>query len=773
LSGPYSLDRLLRPRSVAVVGATDRPGSYGAQALISLDAIGYGGQVWGVNPNRSEARGRPCVPTIADLPTAVDAVVVAIPAPAVPSAIEEAGARGCGGAVVFSAGFAEVQGGAGLQRDLVSAAQRHGLPVCGPNCNGIVAANARSALWGDALVPREPGAVALISQSGNVAVNALATRRGLRFHTVIASGNQAVLSAADYLQPLAREDGLGAIALYLEDDGGPGLCDGLAACAESGIRVAVLKVGSSPAGARAARAHSAALAGDQRVFRSLIEEAGAIWADDVHELLELAKTLSVLRVAPAQGARMAGARMAGARVAGARGTRVAGARGTRLPRARGGLAIMTCSGGDSAQGADEAARRGLSLPHLAPQTRERLRELLPSAATVANPLDYTAMIWGNSIAIGDLVTALGEDPSIGQVLVFYDQFAGVDGAVEQSWRAVREGIIAGAASSPVPTIVCSTLPELLDDDAAWRFAQAGVPAAAGLRTGILCAAAMRAVQGDPRRLRQIAACARAAVASREDREGGEAGPDGPGAGAETRWLAEHESKELLRTAGLAVVEGRIVIDGDDAVAALHELGGRIALKLSAVSIQHKSELGGIELALDGEAEVRTAFGRLAALALEHRGEVLAERMASPGVELLVAARSDAIVPALVLGLGGIWTELLDDVAIIPLPASANRIERGLRSLRGAPLLQGGRGRPAVDLAAASRLAERVGELLLERPLELIELNPVLVWESGGVVVDAAIRAALSTPGGAVARRAVAGHERAADEARAPARACTT
>ncbi|MGA8337423.1 MAG: CoA-binding protein, partial [Solirubrobacteraceae bacterium] len=283
----------MRPRSIAVVGATDRPGSYGAQTLLNLDAVGYPGEVWGVNPRRASVLGRPCVPSVSDLPEAVDAVVVAIPAAGVASALEEAGARGCGGAVVFSAGFAEFSGGVGLQADLVAAARHHGLPVCGPNCNGIVATHARTALWGDALTPREPGAVALISQSGNVAVNALVTRRGLRFHTVVASGNQAVLRAADYLEYLAFDEGVGSIALYLEDDGGPGLCDGLAACASAGVRVVVLKVGSSKAGASAAAAHSGALAGDQRIFHALIEEAGAVWADDVHDLLELAKTLAV------------------------------------------------------------------------------------------------------------------------------------------------------------------------------------------------------------------------------------------------------------------------------------------------------------------------------------------------------------------------------------------------------------------------------------------------------------------------------------------------
>jgi acetate---CoA ligase (ADP-forming) len=686
------LARLMRPRSIAVVGATDRPASYGGQALLNLEAVGYQGAVWGVNPNRSEVLGRPCVPTLSDLPEAVDAVVVAIPAAGVPAAVEQAGARGCGGAVVISAGFAEVSSGVSLQRELIAAAERHDLPVCGPNCNGIVAMQERSVLWGDALTPHEPGAVALISQSGNVAVNALAARRGLRFHTVVASGNQAVLQASDYLSFLAAEEGVGAVALYLEDDGGPGLCDGLAACAEADVRVVVLKVGSSAAGARAAAAHSAALAGDQRIFRALIEEAGAIWAADVHDLLELAKTLAV----PVRSAR----------------GRAGG----------GGLAIMTCSGGDSAQGADEAQRLGLDLPALAPVTRERLRALLPSAATVANPLDYTAMIWGEGETLAELVRALGEDPALDQVLVFYDQFPGLTGAVAEASDAVRNGVVAGAAASPATTIISSTLPELLDDEAAWRCAQAGIPAVAGLRTGLACAAALMTAPGDPVRLREIANAAQRA-----------------GRADQCEWLGEHESKELLRAAGVDVVDGRVVGDEDDAVRALSELGGHIVLKLSSPAIQHKSELGGVELSLRSELQVRAAFRRLLALPSVVGPVVLAEAMAAPGVELIVAARGDAVVPALVIGLGGVWTEVLGDVAIVPLPAGAARIEHALTTLRGAPLLTGGRGTAPVDLAAAARIAERCGEILLEHSLELIELNPVLVGPAGALAVDATVR----------------------------------
>jgi acyl-CoA synthetase (NDP forming) len=681
------LSRLLHPRSIAVVGATDRSGSYAGETLVNLQRLGYPGELWGVNPGRSEAHGVECFPSLAELPSPPDAVVVAIPAAGVPAVVNEAGALGCGGAVVYGAGFGEVAAGRELERALAEAAAHHQLPVCGPNGNGIVALHERVALWGDALRPLEPGPVALVSQSGNVAVNALATRRGLRLHTVVSCGNAVGLDPAEWVCALAAEERVGSIALYLEDDcDGKLLCEALARCAENGVGVAVLKVGASAAGAVAAAAHTGAVAGDQRVFRALVEQAGAVWAEDVHELLELAKVLAV------PGAH---------------------------PVGDGGLAVLTCSGGDSALAADECERIGLRLPPLAPATAERLRELLPDAATVGNPLDYTALIWGEVETLRDIVATTGSDPGIDQVLVLYDQPAGVEGAADESWAAVREGILAGAAASRVPVSVASTLPELLDDDAAARFAAAGVPAVAGLRTGLACAAALRRPPGDARHLLRIAAST----------------PRGARSGAADGWLAEHEAKRLLLAARLPVVEGRVVSGEDDAAAALAELGGPVALKLSAPSLRHKTEAGALVLDLRDEQALRAAHRRLAELSVDG-AQVLVERMAPPGAELLVAARTEGVVPNLVLAAGGLWTEVLSDAAVVPLPAEPERIEAAIRSLRAAPLFTGGRGRPALDVPAAARLAAQVGELLLGADLALIELNPVLVHEQGVSVVDA-------------------------------------
>jgi acyl-CoA synthetase (NDP forming) len=693
------LTPLLAPRSIAVVGATSRPGAYGDETLRNLKRLGFTGRVWGVHPTRKRVHGRTCVPTLADLPEPVDAVVVAIPAAGVPDVINQAGARGCGGAVVYGAGFGETPDGTRLQDALRAAAARHDLPVCGPNCDGIVALHDRAALWGDALVAREAGHVALISQSGNVAVNALAARRGLRLHTVVSCGNQAVVDAGDWLHAIAHRDGVRSVALFLESDGdGARLCEALALCADAGIAVAVLKVGASAAGASAAAAHTGAVAGDHAAFRALVQEAGAAWAQDVHELLELAKALAV--------------------------------RGAR-PRGDGGLAILTCSGGDSGLGADEAERRGLALPALHADTGARVRALLPAAATVANPLDYTALAWGEVETLRDMIAAVGDDPVIDHVLVFYDQPHGLEGPVRESWDAVREGIRAGAAASSVPTLVASTLPELLDDEAAWELACADVAAVAGLRTALVCAAALRRAPGDGDRLRAIAAGA----------AGGRSAAPGP-------WLDEASAKALLAGAGIRVPPGRVARDEDDAADIFARLGRPVALKLVAAGMRHKTEAGALALGLEDARNVRWAYRDLVRGNNGHLhagARVLVEAMAPPGIELLVSARRDAVVPVLTVGLGGVWTEAFGDVAVIALPADAARVERALRSLRAAPLLAGTRTGTPVDVAGAAALAARAGALLLHQGLELIELNPVLVNARGAVAVDALVRTGTHPP----------------------------
>jgi acetate---CoA ligase (ADP-forming) len=701
-----NLTPLLEPRSIAVVGASDRMDSYAGNVLRNLERAEFAGPVWGVNPKREQVLGRECVPRLADLPEPVDAVVVAIPAAGVPAVIAEAGERGCGGAVVLSAGFGEVESGRELERELRAAALEHELPLCGPNGNGIVAVGARAAMWGDSVAPLEPGPVAMVSQSGNVAVNALGSRRGIGYHTIVSTGNQAVLDASDWLEALAGTEGVRSVAMFVEADGdGARLAEALARCAERGVGVSVLKVGASAAGARAASAHTGAVAGDQRVFRALVEEAGAAWASDPHELLELARTLAEPRA---------------------------------WPRGDGGLAILTCSGGDSGVAADEAQRIGVSLPELTPATSQRLAELLPEAATIGNPLDYTALIWGNTELLREIVAAVGDDPGIDQLLMLYDHPHGLEGGSVASWAAVRAGLVAGAAQTRAAALVASTLPDLIDEEASRELGARGVPAIAGMRTALACAQAVRRPLGDPRRLRAIAAAA--ASASRAANGAGAAAPrPASAAGSADGWLDEVEAKRVLAAGGVAVPKGAVIESEEECVQVARELDWPVALKLSGPELQHKSEAGALALGLGSEAEVRSAHRRLRDSAISAGARVLVERMVEPGVELLVAARSDAVVPALVVGLGGIWTEALGDVAVVPLPADPGRVETAIRSLQGAPILTGGRGGEPLDIGAAAHAAARVGELLLEHGLGLLELNPVVVHPKGCVALDAVAR----------------------------------
>jgi acetate---CoA ligase (ADP-forming) len=685
---------LLEPRSVAVVGATDRLGSYGDTVLRNLERAGYPGPVWGVHPTRRTVHGRECVSSPADLPEPVDAVVFAIPAAKVPDSLAEAAERGCRGAIVLAAGFGEAPDGAQLERKLTDVAERAGVPLCGPNGNGVISVAARAPLWGDSVPELLPGPVAMITQSGNLAVNAIGSRRGIDFHTLVSAGNQTVLDAADWLAAVAAREGVRSVALFLEEDGdGSRLAESLALCAEREVGVAVLKVGESRAGAEAAAAHTGAVAGDQRAFRALVEEAGAILVRDPHELLEVARVLAEPRARPER---------------------------------RGGLAVLTCSGGDSGTAADLAEEEGLELPALAESTARRLANLLPPAATPGNPLDYTSLIWGESELLASIVEAVGEDPGIAQLLLLYDHPAGLRPEHEAEWRAVREGLTDGAERCRAAALIASTLPDLLDDDAARELGARGTPAVAGLATALACVEALRRAPGDPNRMRAIAAAASRARAGSN--------------GAPGEWLGEAASKRLLREQGLPVPDGgELDLRNEDAcLAAARELGWPVALKLSGPSVRHKSDSGALALDIAGEEELRRARDRLLAHPDAAEAELLVERMAEPGVELLISARADAVVPVVTVGLGGIWTEALGEAVVVPLPADAGRIAGAIRSLRGADALSGERGGNPLDIDAAAELASRLGELLIERGLRLIELNPVVVHRHGCVAVDAMI-----------------------------------
>lgn len=676
------MGRLLHPGSVAVVGATDRPGSYAAHVLLNLAAAGFAGPVHGVHPRRSEVLGVPVVPTLADLPGPVDAVVIATPAGSVAGYLAEAARLGCGGAVVFATGFAEA-GSASAQAVLREAAG--GIPVLGPNGNGLVAVVARAPLWGDPVrLPDAPGGIAVVTQSGNLGVTALAHRGGLGLHTVLSLGNAAVVDAAAAIRALAAEQGVRALALYLEDDGdGARLAAAFAACAERAVRLCVLKAGRSAAGRVAGASHTAALAGDQRVFAALVEEAGGVMVEEPLQLLETARALASAR------------------------------------RDRRGVAILTCSGGDSALAADLAADAGVPLP----------------AVGDGNPFDHTNALWADSAAVADVAGRMASDPRVGHLLYVQDEPPGLGAADAAEWAATRDGALAGACTAGKPALLVAGVP-----------GQEPPGAVAGLRSALAALAALRRPAPDPARLRAIAtsgghiASSGAAIAGAAS--SGHFGRDTPASRDRTaRWtgvMAEHDANRLLAAAGVPVPAARVATTADQAVGAARVLGLPVAVKASAPGLLHASDAGLVALDLGDDEAVRGAAARVLA-AGPPGAVVLVERMVPAEVELIVAVRTDAVLPCLLLGLGGIWAEVFDDVVTLLLPVEGDAVLAGLRRLRAAPLLFGSRGRPALAVEALASLAVSAAGASVQHHLGLLELNPVRLGRDAAVAVDAVLR----------------------------------
>ena len=332
------------------------------------------------------------------------------------------------------------------------------------------------------------------------------------------------------------------------------------------------------------------------------------------------------------------------------------------------------------------------------------------------------MLWDEPERLARVTEAVGSDPGIGQLLLLFDEPEGLSAPARAGWDQVRRSLVAGAERAGADPLLASTVPDLLPERSALELAEHGIAALAGLREAIRCVSALRAPRPSPRRLREIAAAA-------ARREG-----DGDG-----EWLGEAESKRLLAEAGIPVPRFGAAADADAAVALADELGGPVAIKLSAPELRHKSEAGALALGLEGGDAVRAACERLLSLPEAEGAGLLVEQMVGGETELIVAARADGVVPALVVGLGGIWAEALDDVAIVPLPASPERVEAALRGLRAAPLLTGGRGGAELDLGAAATLGASLGELLLDQGLDLVEVNPALLGIESCVAVDAVAR----------------------------------
>ncbi len=690
------LDRLLRPRSVAIVGASDKPGALGASVLRNLVRQGFHGPIHLVNPKRSEIGGRPCVASVDDLPDGVDAAVLAIPRAGVLDTLRGLGRRGVGAAVVFAAGFAE-DGPQGLadQQEIGRIAQEYDMIVEGPNCLGLVNFIDRVSLTFITMPEaRAEGAVrvGIVSQSGAMAAVLATTMitRDVPLSCYVSTGNEAASGAEDYLAYLVDAPETQVIAMIVEHFRNPARFLAAARAARAaGKRIVLLHPGRSDAGAASAATHTGAMAGDYAVMRVLAEHAGVIVVDSLEELGD------VVEIA---------------------------ARCATLPE--GGTGILAESGAFKAMMLDLSEDIGLSLPPLSDADSPALRAALPDFVPVSNPLDITAQGLVDPGMYGRTLAALMEDTRIGAILVALIQTE--TGTSSIKFDAVATALDAGITK---PVIV------------------AGVDEGGAVRAEDIARLRALGVPYLPTADRAVRALGR--IAGRPIRDDVAPAPGVPLEGLSDvgETVPEYLSKALLGARGIAFPDFVLATTPAEAQAAAEKLGYPVVLKAQAAALPHKSDAGGVIVGLADAAAVAAGWDRLQANIAANRpglvlDGVLVEAMADKGVELIVGARNDpAWGPVILVGFGGVAAELLHDVRLLPTSLSLAAIEGEIRRLRMAPLLDGFRGAPQMDVTAVARIVQLLGETVAATPaIREVDLNPVMVYPAGqgALALDALI-----------------------------------
>lgn len=676
------LARLLRPRTIAVIGGTPA-----ARVVEQCDRMDFDGTIWPVHPNRDEVAGRTVFRSIADLPEAPDAAFVGVNRHATVDNVADLAARGAGGAICYASGFLEAKDGSRLQRQLIEAAS--GMPIIGPNCYGLINFLDGVTLWPDQHGGRRLGptarGVAIVTQSSNIAISITMQRRGLPIAYVVTAGNQAQLGVAELAAALLDDDRVSAIGLHVEGfESIPAYEDLARRAREQRVPVVVMKAGHSTRGRAAALTHTASIAGSDAGADAFLQRLGFARANGIPELLETLKLLHVH--GPLDGPR---------------------------------LGAMCCSGGEASILADAAEEAGVVLPELARQHAEDVAETVHPLVTVANPFDYHTFGWGDSDALARTFAAFGRG-SYDATLLMLD-FPRPDRCSDADWEVTLHAFECAMQHSGHKGIVAATLAENLPEDRAIELIECGLAPLGGIRE------ALGAVKG--------AAMIGAAWSEVEYR------PLLPvsSTSGEVVTLDEASSKRLLAEYGVAVPEGSVFQDAETAVDFAASLGDSVVVK--ALGVTHKTEHGALCTDLSEPDQIRAAVRDLLAVG---NGVLLERFETGMAVELIVGiSRDTQLGLMLTIGSGGEFVELLADTATLLLPVGESDVRRALANLRCAPMLQGYRGREAADVDAAVDAILGIARFAEARSasLEELDVNPLAVAPEGRGVraLDALIR----------------------------------
>jgi acyl-CoA synthetase (NDP forming) len=680
---PRSLDRLIRPRSIAVFG-----GKEARRVIEQCDKMGFAGDIWPVHPREEEILGRRCYRSVSDLPGAPDASFVGVNRALTIEIIRDLAARGAGGAVCYASGFREAANeladGNDLQEALVAAAGD--MPIVGPNCYGFINMLDGALLWPDqhGMLRVERG-VAILTQSSNIACNISMQKRGLPLAYVMTAGNQAQTGLSDIACAVLEDPRVTAVGLHIEGFDSIEALERLAARArELGKPVVTLKVGKSEAAQLATVSHTASLAGNDRVSSALLARLGIGRVDTLPELLETLKLLHLHGPLPSAD-----------------------------------ISSMSCSGGEASLMADAGVRRKVNFRALREEQRQPLRESLGEMVTIANPLDYHTFVWGNREKQTAAFTAMMRGGYALNLIVL--DFPRLDRCDAADWVTTCEAIIDATKATGAVAGIVASLGENMPEETALSLVSAGVVPFFGIDEALAAietAAAIGAIWAKP--------AAPPLLRSRPE-------------GGEIVTLSEAEAKAELAAAGVIVPGGRSAATVEEAAAAAEALGFPVVLK--GLGVAHKTEAGAVKVNLTSRQEVITAARGMAAVA---SGYLVEKMIARPVAELIVGAMRDAVAgPVLTIGAGGILVELLEDSAILTLPVTEEMIRDAIAGLKIAKLLDGYRGNPKGDIAALTGTVAAAASYVVANAskLEELDINPIMVLPDGhgAVAADALIR----------------------------------
>ncbi len=674
------IQRLLHPRHIAMIG-----GEQVRRAIIQCDRLGYSGEIWPVNPKRTQIESRDCYPSLQELPKIPDAAFVAIPNEATVDAVEHLSSIGTGGVVCYASGFAEVgKDGEHLQRRLEKVSD--GMPLIGPNCYGLLNFQDGVALW-----PDEQGGktckrgVAIISQSGNISINLTMQRRGVPIAFLISTGNMAGLKTHDYINVMLENPDITAIGLYLEQiPDAAALSEAAIRALERNIPIVVLQSGFSAVGAGVTLTHSHSMSGDKALSRAFFEKFGMIQVHSIPQFLETLKFVSVLS-----------------------------------PVVDRTIASISCSGGEAALVADLAESFGLEFPRLTSAQQSQLYGVLGDRVVISNPLDYHTYIWGNQDAQKKCFQAVFEGSQATNIKVFDYPEPGICDTTE--WDFAVQAIIDAKKETDARVAVVATMHENFPAIVQQKLIDNGIAPMLGMHECV----------------QVISDCIKFASVRENLRS---LKPLMPTDSGNSVTLSEFEAKQLLRERGINIVRGQLASDFSEAAYIARNFSYPVVAKACSADIVHKTDSGGVFVNIQSDESLNDAIVSLNQIS----NQFLIEEMASePSLEVLVGIRKDKhFGRIMIIGQGGKLTELIDDAAVLFFPIQPEDIRQALTQLKIGRLFSGYRDEHLeLDMVVSALI--RIADFAADESNRIneLEINPLFVYPKNkdALVIDAVIR----------------------------------